>query len=340
VHLAADADGFRKANAISGTFQAKINAVNLRADRHRDLEADLSAHDKRIGNVINRIKSIRFGLDNLLSTLTKANQDEEIDANASGYQSAFDSIVNGLRKTAESTNDSPNLIGRIGTQSLKYPLNISGVTQSVTGTYLGTDYYITDADGKRWQPERGSKLLRQYDDYPKDPSTKVANLDTGLRLDSLVDNNLSFTTRPDTAGAETFAVATLHHEGVRVLDVWLYDGLATADGRTCALADVQAAKDAINLELSRYEIVRSTIGYYGCKTELTVNGYQAETETLLIEQARAIGEAQADLQRQLQAANSNLAQSIAMKAGYARIFQGFITSRNNPLISALIDINA
>lgn len=330
----------QKTNAISGSFGAKVNAINLRADRFRDLRADLLEDDRKISNVINRIKVIRRGLDNLLSTVTKANQDEEADTNATGYQSAFDSIVGGLRRSAESASDSPNLIGRIGTQKLTYPTNISGASQSVQGIYLGTDYYITDADGKRWQPDRAAKLLRQYDDYPETPSTKVANLATGVRLDSLVDNTLSFTTGPDTGSPETFAGATLNHEGIRVLDAWLYDGLATADGRARALADVEAAKDAIDLELSRYEIVRTTIGYYGRKAEIQVDGYNGETDTLLIQQAQAIGEAQADLQRQLQATNSNLAQSFALKAEYGRIFQSFITSRNNPLISALIDINA
>jgi hypothetical protein len=161
-----------------------------------------------------------------------------------------------------------------------------------------------------------------------------------LRLESLSDDTLTFTTGAGTAGEETFAGAILHHEGIRVLDAWLYDGLATADGRARALADVEAAKDAIDLELKRYDIVRTTIGYYGRKAEIAVDGYNTKTDSLLIEKARAIGEAQAELQRQLQATNSRLAQSFAIKGEYARIFQSFISSRTNPLIKALIDVSA
>ena len=86
------------------------------------------------------------------------------------------------------------------------------------------------------------------------PANFVA-ISRDVRLDSIDKfdpDKVTVTIFPGTTAAKTFT-GTVTRDGLGVLDSFLYDGFATAAGRSRAFEDLRAAKTTIDRELTRFE---------------------------------------------------------------------------------------
>lgn len=313
-------------DGIAGDYQQKINSVNMNADKWRKVEAEVGKATTKLSAVLGDAKYIRAKLDNMIQSINQATQVATGDTNYEGYAATFDSLLKGMIDSAEKSDSSVNLLGE-GTSRYTFDTGINGETRTVNGSYLGSDYYITDTAGMRWQPDRVSKLLMRYSDYPNDPlPSDSANFETGLRLDSISGDAVSFTTGPDTGNAQSFS-GTITRSGLEVMDSIFYDGLATDAGRTRALADLNAAKEAVNLEVSRYEAEITMAKFYENRAVAESRGITNETNNLLIENAQAVNKAQNALQLEFDAAQSKLARAMALKNDYANMLTPFIKNK-------------
>ena len=321
---------------IAGRYRAKINSVNFQAKNWRNLADDLQGARGNIKSVVLRIKSIKASIDRMMSFVQNANNDTEANENPTGYARAFDSTLRCIVGKALSDQTGNNLIGKADAARLSYPVNIYGTTREVRGAFLGTDYHIIDSQGKRWSPDWSARLLRQYDEYPDKPSDKMGDFYSGVRVDSISGTTVGFTIAPNTAAPESFT-GTLNRDGLGLLDAWYYDGLATAAGRDRAMADLESARLGLDLEIRRYEIVGSTIGFYEQKAKASVGGYEKRVASLLAEKAKAFGIAEERLARDYAAAARSVVAGAALRQRYAKIFH---PDGGNAFTKILIDVNA
>ncbi len=189
----------QKQRGLSADFQQKVNSINLDADKWLDIQADIKDAVDFLDNVVKRLETIRGHLDDMLSTAFKARNGDTHSAWT--YPIKFDVSFRGLISTAEDRGANPNLLGSAQHRNFTYKINDIGETETISRTFLGSDYYITDSTGKIWTRDRSSFLLRQRDATTGAKTGEFAALTGGLRLDSLSGSAITFTTAPDTADA-------------------------------------------------------------------------------------------------------------------------------------------
>jgi len=219
---------------------------------------------------------------------------------------------------------------------LTYEISPSGATTFVNGAHLGSDYHIVDSKGKWWEPDRVARILKRFDEFPGMPANEAGAFENGLRLDSLVGDAITFTVGPDTATPVQYT-GTIFREDLMVVDSWFYDGLETQAGRDRAIADLNAAKEAVDLELTRYEVAQSVAVFYEQRAIQTLEGLTKESNDLLVEQAIEIQKAQDELTRQFSTATNSITLAIAQQVNYTELFAPFINERFS---AAFIDVTA
>lgn len=324
----------QQSEAITAKKQREINTINLEADRFRKFKKELDGSLDIISNSVTRAEGLRSQLNGLILTVNNAAADLEAATNTEGYRLAFDSILNQMRDVAGKARVSPNLLGNDGPTSLQYPIDPSGTKQSIRGINLVSDYYIVDSEGKRFEPDRTGNLIRQINEDPESTEEIFANLDSGIRLDSISGNAISFTLKPGTA-EETGFSGELVREGPGILDPWLYDGFTTVEGRNRALADLDAAKGVFEFEAQRYKASKTSIEFHRNRANTKVKQADFAIEDISIEQAQAIRVAEASMAREAAVLATKLEHAQLIRNEYTKMFGG----RNDPMIKTLLDIS-
>lgn len=323
-----------KVGVVSDRYQSKINSINRDTDQWRGVKKDIGKTTSEVSFVTSRAKGILSKLDAMIRTVNQAEQASKNESfQWAGFAAAFDSQLKGVEMDANrSTTDTVNLLGS-GEPDLKYNTTPWGDPTTVEGAYLGNDFVIVEADGKRWKPDADAKLLRQYDTDGK-ATGKVGSYDD-LTKDSWSGTSISFTMNADTATPETIS-GTLEQKGMSLLNAWAYDSLSTSAGRTKALEDLNSAKLAAQLEVKRYEAAQATAAFYEERANANIKGLREESNSTLIEQARRVGELQDELAREYQTTTSSVALAMSARKGFAQIFSQFTNS--NPITKALMNI--
>ncbi|MCG8510308.1 MAG: hypothetical protein MI741_13850 [Rhodospirillales bacterium] len=325
----------QQTNMITNRYDSEINAVNLEADRWRTVREGLQDARSVISEATSRAKSIRDTIENMILAVNKAGQNDDDVLGSEVYAASFDSYLRGIDSSAKGGTQSPNLLG-VAKQELTYRAGINGTTVTVDSAYVGSDYYIIDSDGKYWDLDRQAKILKQYDVYPDEPTGKAGNFETGLTLDSLSGDDITFTMAPDTATPETIS-GTLYRQGLHILDSWAYEGLSTEAGRQAALDDLKTAQASIDLEVRRYEVAFTTVNYYEEIATQSITGLRKETDQFQIDKAIEINQAQEQLARDYQTANNSVALSLSMQNQYAKMLNPLF---ENKFANALLNILA
>lgn len=204
---------------------------------------------------------------------------------ASGSTTAFDLAINTQNAwLANKTTYSTSLVANTGNGFGKWTehtemLSGAGMDVAVTDHYLGNDYAI-DLDGSdlALRPNKDGNALEGG------PNGKVAM--SNWTVDSLSGDQI---TVKDNLNNQTYT-GTLKRGGLGVLNAWGYDGLATADGKARATADIQAAMkklDKLELEYRGNELGLSAIvkGMNGKIEGLTAEYTKIANEELDAKQA-------------------------------------------------------
>ncbi len=316
---------------ISDSYQTKINSITRKQDSYRALKKGIDTAATQISTNLGRVRSIQSRIDSLILTVNKASQQTDPNTNYAGYASTFNSVLKGIDSSAQK-GKAPNLLGS-SDLSLTYKTSLQGSTATVQGAYIGSDYSILESTGKYWALNRGAGNIKRYNSYPNDPTNTVGTLRGGLRLDSQTGDSITFTVSPNSATPQQFT-GTLTRKGLKVMDSWYYNGLATQADRDNALADLKSAQVALKLEVSRYEVAASVSKFYADRAFSEIKGLRTESNGQLIEQAQAVKKAQDKLSWEYQITQSTVAQSLAMKNQYANMLSPFI---NDPITKALIN---
>ncbi|WP_417789273.1 MULTISPECIES: hypothetical protein [Pseudomonadati] len=336
-------EGNKQTLRIQAEYDTKVQKQNFEKDRWTQHNKLIEDAQDIINNNFTRLEGIYSTLDRMLNTINSAeNSQNDPDSNfrADGYSATFDSQLKSIYSSADESRVTTNLLNS-DSRELDYPISFNGVLSKVGGADIRPSYYITDSDGKRWQVETDTKLLRQYDSYPDAPvsPSKVASFN---RVDSLVLNGISgddvtFTTSANTADAVT-RTGTLNRSGLEILNSWLYGNFSTSEGRNRAREDIAAAKEALFLEKARYAMVKTTLNYHSDVATAQIRDIRDETLKIQQEGQRKVADVQDELVRKYKAAQSALAQKFSLKASLSALIPS--GSSNNPVMQILMDINA
>lgn len=336
-------EGNKETSRIQAEYDTKVQKQNFEKERWTQHSKLIEDARDIISNNFTRLEGIYSTLDRMLNTINSvelSQNDPESSFRPDGYAATFDSQLKSIYQSADESRVGTNLLNS-DSRELDYPISFNGVLSKVVGADIRPSYYITDSDGKRWQVETDTKLLRQYESYPDSPTTpsKVASFN---RVDSLVVNsisgdNVTFTTSANTASAET-RTGTLTRSGLEILNSWLYGNFTSAEGRDRAREDIAAAKEAIFLEKARYEMVKTTLTYHSDVATSQIRNIRDETIKIQQEGQRKVANVQDELVRKYKAAQSALAQKFSMKASLSALIPS--GSSNNPVMQILMDINA
>ena len=151
------------------------------------------------------------------------------------------------------------------TQTLYAPYNQDGQTYQIDGTFLGTDYYITDSGGNFWNSDTGYLgtadqvgTLTQYSSYPDTP-TGTSDSVTDITLDSFTRSTGAVTF---TLSNATQVTGTVTRGGLGLLDSFLYGNFDTgvdANAITNATSDLNSAESLILTTQAQYQSDLATL---------------------------------------------------------------------------------
>lgn len=326
---------------IEDSYTQQLNAKDREIDRIIKFKEEITTARVNINATMDRLDEAKEKLDNMLLNINQAilsEADTDSQYLAEGYAAAHDSMLKSLVGMLGEGSGLDNLLGS-DTSEVTYPLTSSGILSKVSGTKLTPHYYIEDSDGKQWHPDFEVKTMKLWDYYPhtESDSDKVTSLtpSQGLQVDSLSGTAIDFTIAANTATPQSFS-GTLVKEGLEVLSSWIYDGLDSASGRQTAASDLTDAKEAVDLERYRYDMVKTTLNYLDQISQAEMDGIQDKVVDIKVEMVQKVNEKKEELARQYQAAQSSLARSIALKNQYLSLFPG---STNNGLTMGLINAN-
>ncbi len=257
----------RQEQIIRSGQQVQVEILNQRTSKPRKSNEELTKIISFLSNVVDRIKTIRRLADNLTAEVSKA---DRFGAGDSAVQ--FDVTLAQLSRVAGQTSTAPNLLNSSSNTDFAFLTTEDGRVVTLSGAALGTGFTITEtesalrADFTITEKNRTfifsdheAGVLRQRDPL-KEPFTtplpaNFVDIFKDVRLDSIDKfdpDKVTITVFPGTPAAKTFT-GTVTRDGLGVLDSFLYDGFATAAGRSRALEDLRAAKATIDAELVRFE---------------------------------------------------------------------------------------
>ncbi|NVK17370.1 MAG: hypothetical protein HWE30_01600 [Methylocystaceae bacterium] len=323
---------------IESSFASELNSTVIDEDKYTRYRTDIGEALDTIKNTSTRLDGVLNRLDSMIRNINQAQQtseDPDEFFRPAGYAAAHDSYFRQLDDLIQNTRVNDNLLSS-NTSSTRYPINLNGTTSQVYGNDLTTKYYIEEADGTKWYPDQSSQIFRDYSDYPFTEGDESVSMiyGQGLTVDSISGTDVDFTIGANGASPQSYS-GTLHREGLEVLNSWLYDGMETQDGRDRALEDLYAAKEAVKVELARYDLVTTTLNYYDEIAADQIHGIREERITIQSEAAEAISLKQQEMMLQYQSVQSALAQSLVVQNEYKSLFPGI---SNDPLTMRLMNV--
>jgi len=321
---------------IADGYQQKVNSVNLEADKYRDLSDDLDDTVAFLTRTANRAEQISKKLNDLRTLIWKAeywgNSADGVSHKA--YALSFDAIVKSINSLANSTTDTPNLLGSAEHSSYSYYSTVSGQQGTVTRTFLGTDYEILDSGGNTWKRTgEYSKFLTQYDSTGAETGLYAA-ISIGLQLDAITGTAVDFTVNPDTADAQAFD-GTISFSGLNIGDSWYYGGLAAADGWDRAKEALDYAKAWVDGNAARLNGALATATFYRGKADTAISGYRNLIDDYTIAQALELQEVNHTYAALNDISVLSIANTQALRDQYAKLLTATSIS---PIFRSIIDL--
>ncbi|GAB6054456.1 hypothetical protein JCM17960_32760 [Magnetospira thiophila] len=321
-----------ESNKISNEFQTDINAKKAEVDAYKELAASIGEVTTFLSKTTGQAKSILSNIDAMIRLVVSS---EQTDSGYGNYGKTFDNFLKRIDAATESGGVTKNPLSRVE-PDVFYKTSRYGGSQRVQGNYLGDSYRIVDQNGKVWVPDHTSKLLKQYDSYPDDPTKVNYSMEHGVRFDSVSGSTVTFTLNPD-SGTPEVMTGTFTGKGLSVGNAWYYEHLNTTDGRTRAKEDLYDAKAAAKVEVARYESAFAIAKFYEEEAKSKAQGLTEDVNNLLVEKAKAVQEKQYKLAQEYEAAQGRVISAMSLKVDYNFMFRG-LTGRNK-VAQMLLNIN-
>jgi flagellin-like hook-associated protein FlgL len=184
--------------------EARELLVSIQASSDADFRADIATRfDAKLTKLNNEVDNASFGTRNLLKLADRVNFNTGVD------------------------------LAGIG----------GGGVISITGTYVGSEYYIKEADGSYWLLDTTRTRLAEYTSYINYPDGATS---TAYYFDDLVVDSYDSSTGAITISGPEAISGTLVRGGLGVVNSFLYNGFAADADVTDAIADIDTAINRVN----------------------------------------------------------------------------------------------
>lgn len=260
---------------IASDNQQEVNAINQEADGFRTLKKNLADVTDFLGRAVVRGDAIDSLLNNLATTVWNAQYGDSLSF--PGHASTFDALLKRINDEAESTRDSPNLLGSTPQSSFSYAYQTNGATNTVARSFAGYNYTIKEAGDYIWRRDRDLSQFKRFVDSTGAYTGTYVSLSSGaIQLDSFdsATGAVTFTTGVDTSAAAQYS-GTVTRSGLGVLDSWLYEGMSTAAGRDRAATDLHAAEVTLGSILSTFRSALDTARFYANQTDIEIASFNS-----------------------------------------------------------------
>lgn len=209
-------------------------------------------------NQLNRIQATLVSLKAKLASLSSSSSASDRQSAAAELDEDL-RIVNGYANNAGDFGKNP--IGRPQNANFKVADVITSAGSSgglyIPGKFSGSDFTITDSNGKTWSLDRSTQTLNQYDSWP-DQGAGASYAGDDVSIDSYDESTGAITL--NTPGGQVSG--TVQKFGVGMLDSFFYNDFASDSDIARAQADVDSA-------LAKLAINQATFG----GAAATLNGY-------------------------------------------------------------------
>jgi len=267
---------------IENSYDSQTALLDMQSDQWAKVKASLNNAEIAVDNGeegTDKIKDILLNMRILIGNFaelkdTEATEGIDLSETKLELQGQFDEYVDEINRIADAYSEAYNPIGRVVStdwtpNTITYKTDIYNNGQTMTGSYIGADFYIASDDGTLWVPEPGTSSIQQYEIYNTDnekDSTKADGFTStrnGLRLDSYDESTGAITITVDPENDAMQVTGTIKFGGMELMQSWFYDGLDSEAGREAALAAIEKAEVLVvgaesNLAGMRATVARDT----------------------------------------------------------------------------------
>lgn len=188
----------------SALEEARAHLVSIQSDSDAAFRADIASRfDGKLTKLNNEVDNAKLGTRSLMKLVDRVNFNTGVD------------------------------LAEIG----------GGGVLSITGTYVGSEYYIKEADGSYWLLDTTRTRLAEYTSYVNYPDGATG---TAYFFDDLVVDSYDSSTGAITISGPEAISGTLVRGGLGVVNSFLYNGFAADADVTNAIADIDTAINLVN----------------------------------------------------------------------------------------------
>lgn len=331
------ADRFTKqTNRIEQESQARIDTINKQSDALIKVKAEIGNVRLAMDNGLEGVESIRDQLRIMKETLVEIENAEEF---SDYHRNKFDEAFGELNNSANLYGKNFNPIGAVDRRTFEpneftYFYSTTGATQTLQGSFLGSDYRIEADDGTVYLPNLGSRSLSQREEVLSTDDIRSFSTQNGVQLGSYDPTTGAITITLDPNNEPEAVNGTLVKGGLEVYESWFYNDFGSQ-------ADIEAAREAI--AAAEVDLIIS-------EAQLTNNIKTLDRQEAAIDEQnqifrdrrrnaiRNMAERQVELEtkstREIQALLQNLESARTQAASYASVFRNSVAS--NPLLDQLV----
>ncbi len=312
---------------IEARYDAKTAAFDSQANNWAKVKASISNAELAVDNGqegIDEIKDILLEMRILLGNYPESlSPDQQRDQ--------FDEYVDQINRIADTYSKAYNPIGNVVStdwtpNTIAFTTDLAGNETSMTGTYVGADFYIESDDDTIWVPESGTSTITQYTVYNTEnepDSTKAegfASTRNGLKLLDYNAETGEVTVVVDPENDPQTVHGTLKTGGLDLMQSWFYKGLDTEDGRAAALAAIEHAETMITAAESKMVGMSATVKAADLKADDAMSELKDDRSEAMRDQLTETYAAQIKQQQELQILQNTFSNMATQQAYIEQIF--------------------
>lgn len=306
-----------KTNAATKSYEEKASHIDFESERWIDVKAGIFTATNAFDNAADNLETIRTNLLELGAGISKAESDVDLgrERHDAGWQK--------IRDAADSYSAANNPIGRVdrttwAPNTITYKESPGAGEVSLTGTFAGTDFRITTADGTTWRPDDGF-VLQEYDSA----GTKgdgLASMKNAVTLTSYDEASGAITIEINHGDSVETVTGTLEQGGSKVMPSWFYGGFATAEGRSAAREDMKSALSKFQVDKAVVVGGQERVKQSARKADEALDALTKEKSSALREQMEENLTREMELRQQMQIIAMNISGQESQQGLYAQVF--------------------